>query len=185
MPHGVRNVESSVQTASAQITPYPGKLRDISIVSDGANAGVARLLDGVPIVLAYDSGGNTTPTIGETITGATSGRIGILAAYTTASGAWGSGTAAGNLYLILMSGAATKFTNDEALNFSVSGNDNATANGTGTTGTGGTEIWRGASTATAGSMNSASFPDGRSFATALYALITNVTAVSVGFTDNT
>jgi len=184
MPHGVRNVESSVKTASAQITSYPGKLRDVSIVSNGSAAGTVRLVDGVPITLNYDSGGNTTPTIGETVTGASSGRAGVLVSYTTATGTWGAGSAAGVLSLAMVSGAAA-FTNDEALNFSVSGNDNATANGTGTTGTGGTEIWCGASTATAGSMNSASFPDGRSFSTALYAYIKDVTAVSVGFTDNT
>jgi len=179
----VNKVQSSVQTANAQITSNPGKLWDVTLVSDGSNAGVAQLLDGTPVTLDYDSGGTTTPTIGETITGATSGRVGTLVSYTTDSGTWAGGDAAGTMSLIVCSGAAL-YTDDEPLTGSTSGANMATANGTGDAGAGGTVIWNGEVTATAGDTTIAPFPVGRSFLTALYLQLTNIKKASVGFTDN-
>jgi len=183
MPRAARDIKSSVQTASAQITSSPGKLRDITIVSDGSNAGVVRFLDGTPITLNYDSGGVTEPVLGETVTGASSGRTGTIAAYTTASGTWAGGDAAGVLTIIIASGA-TAFTDDEALNGSSAGANFATADGAGTAGSGGTEIWRGAVGATAGTVVSLSFPEGRSFKTALYLYAKDIGSISVGYSDN-
>lgn len=93
-------VRSKVLASSGQVTLNPGKLRDITIVSDGANAGTVSILN------------NST------------------------------------------------------------------------TGSGGTEIWYGSVTKTAGDTFFASFPDGKSFTTNCYAVLANVTKVSIGYTDN-
>lgn len=45
--------------------------------------------------ITYDSGGNTALVVGETLTGNTSGATCKVISYTTATGAWGSGTATG------------------------------------------------------------------------------------------
>lgn len=180
MPYGVRNVKSFVETASTQVTSNPGKVRDFGLLSDGSNVGYARLIDGTPVTLDYDSGGTNTPTIGETITGAGT-RTGTLAAYTTDSGTWGAGTAAGTMTLILVSGAAL-FTDNEALTGSTSGADMATADGTGTAGAGGAEIHPLKVSATGSDTAHVSFPEGRSFG-ALYLYASNCTA-SGGYTES-
>ena len=183
MPHGVRYVKSSVKTASAQISAYGGKVWDWSLLSDGASVGYARLINGTPITLDYDSGGAATPTIGETITGA-GGRVGTLVSYTTASGTWGGGDAAGVMTLIICSGGvASLFTNNEALAGSTSGADMATTDGTGDAGTGGTEIESLKVSATASDVTMRDYSQGRSFGV-LYLYVEDCT-VSVGYTDNT
>jgi len=177
-----RNIKSSVKTASAQITAYGGKLRDAQLFSDGANAGWARLINGTPITLDYDSGGAATPTIGETITGATSTRTGILVAYTTASGTWGGGDAAGVMTIMMVTGG-TLFTNNELLTGSTSGVNMATADGTGDAGDGGTEIISLKVSATASDSTSFNPPSGRSFG-ALYLYADDIGSISIGYTDS-
>jgi len=154
----------------------------VTVVSDGSNAGVVRLYDGTPVTVDYDSG-SVQPTIGETVTGASSARTGTLSAYTLDSGTFGGGDAAGTLTLIGVTGGAA-FTNNEALNGSTSGADFATADGTGVAAVGGTEIWRGAVAATAGTVVSPDLGEGRSFPNGLYLYLKNAGSVSIGYTDN-
>lgn len=75
--------------------------------------------------LAFTSGGTTVLSAGETLTGAISGKTGVLEAYHVTSGAWTTGDAAGTLYL---KDNVDDF-QAEALNGSVSGADCATASG--------------------------------------------------------
>jgi len=77
--------------------------------------------------LYFDSG-SVEFTVGEVVTGASSGRAGIVVTYSVTGGTWGGGNASG--YLILSS-AVGPYTNNEALDGSVGGNNMATANGGG------------------------------------------------------
>lgn len=81
---------------------------------------------GTHVVIPFTSG-SMEPTIGETITGATSAETGILEAVYLASGSWGGGDAAGNLYIRQPSAADTF--GAENLDGSISGNDFATTTG--------------------------------------------------------
>ena len=113
------------------------KLEIANIVPNDDSGYVTYTITATPVrdletgTLDYDSGGTTTPTIGETITGASSGRVGTLASYTTDTGSWAGGDAAGTMTLTSLSGPIV-YTNDEALTGSTSGADMATANGVGT-----------------------------------------------------
>ena len=84
--------------------------------------------------LAFDSG-SVEPTVGETVTGATSTDTAIVYSVTLSSGSWAVGNAAGNLVLISPTGYKADysiFADNELLNGSTAGNNFATANGTGT-----------------------------------------------------
>ena len=76
--------------------------------------------------LDFDSG-SVEFTVGETLTGNSSGDTGTVAAYEVASGSWAGGDAAGTVRLTSASGS---FTNNEQLNGSTGGNNMATADGT-------------------------------------------------------
>jgi len=79
-----------------------------------------------PRTIHFDSG-STEPTVGETITGNTSGDIGTAAWWFKDAGTWAGGNADG---YIVLSDADGPFQDNEALNGSVAGNDFATADGT-------------------------------------------------------
>jgi hypothetical protein len=84
--------------------------------------------------LAFDSG-SVEPTVGETVTGATSGDTAIVYSISLSSGAWSVGNAVGNLVLTSPTGYIADysiFSDNELLNGSVSGSNFATANGAGT-----------------------------------------------------
>jgi hypothetical protein len=85
--------------------------------------------------LVHFDSGSVTPTVGETITGATSGDTGVLANYTKTSGTVAAGDAVGVMEMTSPTGYDSIlleiFTNDENLNGSVSGLNFATVNKTG------------------------------------------------------
>lgn len=85
-------------------------------------------------LLHFDSC-SVEPTLGETVTGATSTNTGVVSKYVKTSGAYTDGDAAGVLFFTSPVGydavQYTHFQNNEALNGSTSGNDFATANGAG------------------------------------------------------
>lgn len=70
-----------------------------------------------PSALPFDSG-DTAPTVGETLTGASSGSTGKVSGYSLVSGTFGAGTAAGWIYFFH---ASTVWTDNEELNGSVGG----------------------------------------------------------------
>lgn len=85
--------------------------------------------------LVHFDSGSVTPTLGETITGATSGDTGVLTNYTKTGGTVAGGDAVGILEMQTLTGYDELdlgiFENDENLNGSVSGNNFATVNKTG------------------------------------------------------
>lgn len=72
--------------------------------------------------MEFTSGGTTAPTIGETITGASSGATAVIVDWSVSSGTWAGGDAAGTLILKQPTGTFTS----ENLNGSVSGSNFAT-----------------------------------------------------------
>ena len=81
-------------------------------------------------VLAYvtgNKGTGDTPDVGDSVTGGTSGATGKIKLLTTTSGAWASGTAAGDLILTTVKGT---FIDEEVLTFK--DGETAAASGTGT-----------------------------------------------------
>lgn len=68
-------------------------------VSEKILADIIEAMTGSRWTLAYTSGGQNKPQVGDTVTGATSGAVSILESYTTDSGAWADGDAAGDLLL--------------------------------------------------------------------------------------
>lgn len=88
-------------------------------------------------ILHFDSG-SSEPTVGETVTGATSGDTGVLAEVNLVTGSWAGGDAAGVFVLNTLTGSSINdkcnayvFSDDENLNGSTTGNNFATANGAG------------------------------------------------------
>lgn len=85
--------------------------------------------------LVYFDSGSIEPTVGETITGATSGSSGVLETVYLRSGTYAGGDAAGCLELTSATGYErenyTMFQDNEALNGSTSGADFCTAAGAG------------------------------------------------------
>lgn len=77
--------------------------------------------------MAFTSGGTTAPTIGETVTGATSGATGVIVDWAVTAGTWAAGDAAGLLILRLVSGTFAS----ENLNGSAAGSNFATGAATG------------------------------------------------------
>ena len=77
--------------------------------------------------IPYNSG-STEFTVGETLTGATSGHTGVVVDYDLASGTWGGGDAAGTVYVKQATGAFQA----ENLNGSTGGANMASATGAGT-----------------------------------------------------
>lgn len=71
--------------------------------------------------LPFTSGGTGTPTIGETLTGASSGVTAVICDWAVTSGSWAAGTAAGTFWVRQASGT---FTNTEQLNGSGTGHTN-------------------------------------------------------------
>jgi hypothetical protein len=84
-------------------------------------------------VIHFDSG-SVAPTVGETVTGATTADTGTIETVTLSSGTYAGRDAVGVIVLSGVSGynrdTLLVFQNDEALNGSTSGNDFATVNGT-------------------------------------------------------
>lgn len=86
--------------------------------------------------LKYDSGGTTEPSVGETLTGATSGDTGVVTVVQTLiSGTWAGGDAVGYITLDTLTGydgeQLTMFEDNEAINGSSAGDNCLTANGEG------------------------------------------------------
>lgn len=85
----------------------------------------------IKFLVHFDSG-SVAPTVGETITGATSADTGVVEGHTIYSGTVAGGDAAGVIEGSTPTGYDDNnleiFQNDEALNGSTSGNDFATAN---------------------------------------------------------
>jgi hypothetical protein len=84
-------------------------------------------------VLHFDSG-SVVPTVGETVTGATTGDTGVIDSVTLSSGTYAGGDAIGVIVLSSVTGynqdTLLVFQNDENLNGSTSGANFATVNGT-------------------------------------------------------
>lgn len=85
--------------------------------------------------LKFDSG-STVPTVGETLTGATSGDTGVVTEIETLlSGAWGDSDATGYLHVDTLVGNDDEqysiFEDDELINGSTAGSDCLTADGQG------------------------------------------------------
>lgn len=85
--------------------------------------------------LKFDSG-STVPTVGETLTGATSGDTGVVTEIETLlSGSWAGGDAAGYLHVDTLSGDDAEqysiFSDDELINGSTAGSNCLTADGQG------------------------------------------------------
>ena len=122
--------------SNTKCTITMSKLEILNIVPGDDNGFMTYTITATPIrdletgTLDYDSGGATEPTVGETITGATSGRVGTLVSYTTTGGAWATSDAEGVMTLSDLSGPVV-YTNDELLTGSTTGADMATANGVG------------------------------------------------------
>jgi len=85
-------------------------------------------------VLNFDSG-SVEPTVGETLTGATSGDTGVVTDSTLTSGTYAGGDAVGWVEMSDVTGADSEqgqvFQDDETINGSTGGSDIMTANGVG------------------------------------------------------
>ena len=83
-------------------------------------------------VIHFDSG-SVAPTVGETVTGATTSDTGVIDTVTLSSGTYAGGDAIGVIVLKSVTGYNTDtlliFQDNEVLNGSTSGNDFATVNG--------------------------------------------------------
>lgn len=79
---------------------------------------------GISRACAVDSG-STSPTVGETVTGATSGAVGKVMMMSDSAGDWGANTGTGNLYLGACLG---RFQDNEDLDGSTSGANFCTVN---------------------------------------------------------
>jgi len=131
------NLETASATVSAKIR-YQRELKDIQKDSDarylytrlyafGFGAGadqldiltVDQMVEGRPEFTS----GSTEFTVGETLTGATSGETCVVASFLLESGTWGGGDAQGPLFVTGMSGV---FTDGEDLNGSAAGANCAT-----------------------------------------------------------
>lgn len=81
--------------------------------------------------ITYNSGGTTTPTIGETLTESGGDAIGILADYTIASGSFAGGDAAGVFYVRMPYNVESgSWTDGVQIDGTASGSNLATINGT-------------------------------------------------------
>lgn len=87
------------------------------------------------IGIVYFDSGSVAPTVGETITGATSGNTGVIGTVWLRSGSYAGGDAAGVIELSSPTGYErenyTMFSDNELLNGSTSGSNMSTVNGTG------------------------------------------------------
>lgn len=130
---GVLTVGNVIEGSGGDFTAAVGVLRESSdgIYNDGdASADldtVTSVVRGynnigiyfVNVQIDYESGGTTTPTLYETVTGATSGATGVLMSYTTTAGTWAGGDAAG--VMTLGNWNSTTWGSAELLNGSTSG----------------------------------------------------------------
>jgi hypothetical protein len=95
-----REYKDNVHTMSVRVEGIVAVGDDDPVeVSELILADIIEGMTGQRWVLGYTSGGQNKPQVGDLVEGQTSGSVGIMESYTTATGAWADGDAEGALIL--------------------------------------------------------------------------------------